>query len=108
MIIKMYEQLWLDIINYKNLKVLKQLYKNLHTGINICNKTERGNTIFASIYIDLYTALDILTKKQHYCMLEYYIKGYTLKEIAFVLQVTEQNIEKHINSAIKKISKHLG
>ena len=42
------------------------LYANYHSGINLCKKAEKGDTIYASILADLDLALQQLTKTERY------------------------------------------
>ncbi len=64
-------------------------------------------TISDNQYKNLLKIVDTLPKRSKEAFLLHSIDGYTRKEIAEIMEITQNAVEKHINRAIKKLQEHL-
>lgn len=106
--IETYNLQLMNISDYYNLKTLKKLYKNYN---NLSYLAQAGDSVAASVFIDLKTALDqnlnVLTEIQRHCIVDYYVHNYTLKELAYYYDRDESTVLDNINAGIKRIQKAL-
>ena len=94
------------IANYGDAKQLKNLYRNYH---NLDELSENGDTVAASIYIDLKTALhcNYLTELQRVCIMKHLIEKSTLREVSEDINKSSSTIRGAINGGLKRIMKSL-
>lgn len=60
-------------------------------------KTEQGELIYQrDDYSDLYMALKHLNEKERLCIVLYYLDGYSIKEIAQIVNSTESAIKQRL------------
>lgn len=75
----------MNIADYSNKTQLKNLLKNFS---NLLELAQCGDTVAASIYVDLKESLDptkqILTETQHNCIIRHFIQRMTLEEISIL------------------------
>lgn len=105
---QIYNSSLMNMARYNNLNSLQHLLNNLN---NLQRLAEMGDTVSASIVIDLKKALssDKLTKKQHECLELKYLGKYTNNEIAEELNLKSDNsVRKHLQGGLKKIRRELG
>ena len=98
----------MNMANYNNIKSLQHLLGNIH---NLEKLAEMGDSVSASIVIDLRGALvsDKLTEKQKQCLELKYEYKYTNKEIAEDMDLKSDNsVRKHLQGGLKRIRKVLG
>ncbi len=48
-------------------------------------------------YQDLYTALNMISEKERYSLLLFYMEGYSIKEISAIINATESAVKQHLS-----------
>jgi RNA polymerase sigma factor (sigma-70 family) len=93
-----------------------QKHYRRHKYTGVCVSLEKaedipdGRDAYAEIEINdaVSRALETLTPLQRTCFVEVRLNGFTEKEIAEKLDTTQQNINRHIQAALKKLYEILG
>lgn len=94
------------LADYNNQAKLKHLLRNF---LNLHSLAEAGDSVAASIYVDLKTALfsTYLTELQRVCIYEHLVHKSTLSELAGDIKKSESTIRQAVNGGIKNIQKAL-
>lgn len=102
-VLQIYNIQLMSIADYKNVKKLRGLYKKFHY---LGELARTGDTVAASIYIDLKTALyheGVLTDMQRECIIGHLIEHSTYRELEPDLMIDKSTIHYHINIGLKRL-----
>jgi predicted DNA-binding protein YlxM (UPF0122 family) len=93
----------MSIADYSSRAHLINLLRNLD---NLKSLAQTGDSVAASIYVDLTTVLScgVLTEIQHKSIIAHYINRDALRDIAADFERNYDTIWKNINLGLKKIS----
>lgn len=95
------------IADYSDVRSLRLLYMKYRQIISLA---EAGDSVAASIAVDLKTALfhpGVLTDQQRECIIGHVVNRYTFRELEYELQIDKSTIHYHVNIGLNRLQTSL-